>query len=288
MRLILYIVSLFSFLSCKPSAKKTAETAAPAPASGTSLPYQIGQPTTTHTLPPDLREISGLSYYKPGKLACVQDELGVVFIYDLTKKAVVAEHIFGENADYEGVEFVDGNLYVLRSDGELYVTKPDESGEVKELGNATPTRHIQIDLPGKNDLEGLGYDPKLEALLLATKDGKGTDKIIYYYSLKNKRLFQGLVLKQADIQAFDPSLEAAFKPSGLAVHPQTGDYYVLSSAARRLAVLAPNGTIKSVTPLPKKLLPQPEGICFSPSGTLYISSEGDGKQGILLEFAPAP
>ena len=285
MRYTLLTLSTLVFFSCQPGKKKQAETAAP-PVVNTPLSYDLANPTQRHKLPADLREISGLSYYKSGRLACVQDELGVVFIYDLAKKAVTDEHVFGNNGDYEGVEYVDKKLYIMRSDGELYEMTPTDG--VKTLGGSPEMKHIKIDLPGRNgsgkvDMEGLGYDPKLNALLLATKDGKGSDKIIYYYSLPNKALFKGLVLKQADIQAFGSSTKE-FKPSGIAVHPNTRDYYVLSSAAHQLAILDPNGKVKSLVSLDKEALPQPEGICFAPDGTLYIASEGDGKKGIILEF----
>ncbi|MEZ0487762.1 SdiA-regulated domain-containing protein [Fibrella aquatica] len=281
MKYTLILIGLLLTTACQPGKKKQDETTTATPAVNAPLPYDLANPTERHKLPGDLREISGLSYYKPGRLACVQDELGVVFIYDLRQKTVVDEHVFGKNGDYEGVEYVGKKLYVMRSDGELYQSEPTDG--VKTIGASPETRHIKIDLPGKNDMEGLGYDPQLDALLLATKQGKGTDKIIYYYSLKNKTLFQGIVLKQADIQAIDGTA-GEFKPSGIAVHPKTREYYVLSSAAHRLAVLAPNGKVKTVTPIDPKTLPQPEGICFAPDGTLFIASEGDGKKGVILEF----
>ncbi len=276
---------LTSLLACQPGNKQQDQTAEQT-VTNVALPYDLANPTERHKLPNDLREVSGLSYYKPGRLACVQDELGVVFIYDLSQKAVVDEHVFGKNGDYEGVEYVGKKLYVMRSDGELYEMEPTDG--VKIIGGSPETKHIKIDLPGKNgsgrpDMEGLGYDPQLNALLLATKDGKGTDKIIYYYSLKNKTLFQGIVLRQADLQPFDASM-GEFKPSGIAVHPTTREYYVLSSAAHRLAVLSPSGKVKSVVPVDEKALPQPEGICFAPDGTLYLASEGDGKKGVILVF----
>lgn len=278
MKQLLPILLLTTLFACQPGKKKPVETAAP-PVVNAPLSYDLANPTQRHKLPNDLREISGLSYYKPGRLACVQDELGVVFIYDLSRKAIVDEHVFGKDGDYEGVEYVGNKLYIMRSDGELYEMTPTDG--VKILGSNPETRHIKTDLPGKPDMEGLGYDPKLEALLLATKDGKGTDKIIYFYSLPNKMLFQGIVLKQADLQTFENST-GEFKPSGIAVHPQTRDYYVLSSAAHQLAVLAPNGKVKSLVSLDEGALPQPEGICFAPDGTLYIASEG--KKGVILEF----
>lgn len=45
------------------------------------------------------------------------------------------------------------------------------------------------------------------------------------------------------------------------------------------------GTIKAFQFIDKDLMPQPEGICFSPEGELYISSEGKkGEAWKLFEF----
>ncbi len=52
-----------------------------------------------------------------------------------------------------------------------------------------------------------------------------------------------------------------------------------------MAVFSHDGVIKSYQAIEKGLMPQPEGICFSPEGKLYISSEGKkGEPGNLFEF----
>jgi sugar lactone lactonase YvrE len=38
--------------------------------------------------------------------------------------------------------------------------------------------------------------------------------------------------------------------------------------------------------LNRKLFPQPEGICFSPDGKLFISTEGKGQPGKIMLFKP--
>ncbi|MBC8152922.1 MAG: SdiA-regulated domain-containing protein [Bacteroidetes bacterium] len=273
--------------ACQPGQKSTTESETSTAVESAPIPYDLTQPADRYKLPADLTEISGLSYYKPGRLACIQDELAVVFIYDLAQRRVRDEHVFGKKGDYEGVEFVDGELYALRSDGEIYHFRPTDTDGVKILGGGGPqVKHIKIDLPGKNDMEGLGYDPKLDALLLATKsaDRRGTDKQIYFYGLKGKALYQGPLLKQADLQAFVGADKSEVKPSGLAVHPQTGNYYVLASGGRRLVVMTRNGKLLSSVALAPKLFRQPEGICFAPDGTLFIASEGDGGSGTILRF----
>lgn len=271
-------------LACQPAKKSSSEAGTTGTASQPSapIPYDLTKVAERYDLPDDLHEVSGLSYYKPGQLACIQDELAVVFIYDLKQRTVADEIIFGRKGDYEGVEWVKDELYALRSDGEVYRFPAQASGN-KEV------HHIKTGLQGKNDIEGLGYDPKLDALLLMTKDADrhGSDKLIYYYGLKAATVYQGPVLKQADLQAIDPSGEKEIKPSGIAVHPKTGDYYILASVGHRLIVMTPGGKVQSSVALDKALFEKPEGICFTPDGTLFIASEGAGKKekGYILQFS---
>ena len=75
-----------------------------------------------------------------------------------------------------------------------------------------------------------------------------------------------------------------FKPSALAVHPITGELFVLSSVLKVLVVLAEDGSITAVLPLDGELLEQPEGMAFLPNGDLFISSEGVKKKARLLRF----
>lgn len=285
-QLLLVLVIIIVTSACQPGKKSDTGGEAATQAQSAPIPYDLTQPTDRYKLPADLTEISGLSYYKPGKLACIQDELAVVFIYDLAQKRIVDEHVFGRKGDYEGVEYVNGDLYALRSDGEIYYFTPTDG--VKTLGGGGPNmHHIKIDLPGKNDMEGLGYDPKLKALLLATKDADrhGTDKQIYFYGLEGKALYKGPLLKQADLAGFGNGNSGEVKPSGLAVQPKTGDYYVLASGGHRLVVVTRNGKLLSSVDLDPTLFRQPEGICFAPDGTLFIASEGDGGKGTILRFA---
>ena len=65
-----------------------------------------------------------------------------------------------------------------------------------------------------------------------------------------------------------------FRPSDIAIHPQTKEIYMLEGAKPKLLILDKNGVAKNGYSLSKKIFPQPEGITFSPDGDLYISSEG--------------
>lgn len=68
--------------------------------------------------------------------------------------------------------------------------------------------------------------------------------------------------------------EFIFGPSGIAIQPQSGDIYIISSLGKTLFVLGKEGKLKHIEKLEKEILPQPEGITFDADGTLYIASEG--------------
>ena len=65
-----------------------------------------------------------------------------------------------------------------------------------------------------------------------------------------------------------------FHPSALAIHPRSGDIYILSSKGKTIMILNSTGEIIGLEKLNKKIHSQPEGIVFGKDGTLYISNEG--------------
>ena len=75
-----------------------------------------------------------------------------------------------------------------------------------------------------------------------------------------------------------------FKPSALAIQPETKDIYVLSSVAKSLIVLDQEGVLKSAYSLPRSIFRQPEGIAFDTEFNLYISNEGRDKKATMLKF----
>jgi uncharacterized protein YjiK len=240
--------------------------------------YDLNTPARRFTLPPDLEEISGLSYYKDNQLLCVQDEKAVAYLFDLKKEAVTDSSVFGGYGDYEGIEWANGEIYTLKSNGDLYHFKPFS----KEIARTS------TDLPGKTEVEGLAYDAETDRLLIAVKESpKKNEKAVYTYDIKTKVVYKGLTIKEEVLTQAGLAANK-FKPSGLAVHPKTGDLYFLTSVGKMIVVLNRKGKVVATQSIDSKLYRQPEGICFAPDGTLYIASEGDGKPGYILEFANQP
>jgi uncharacterized protein YjiK len=254
---------------------------------GYDFPFQLSKPDKLWKLPFTLVEISGLSFTGDDRLACVQDEKGIVYIFNQHAGEVEAEVIFGEDGDYEDIEIVENDAWVLKSNGTLYKV-------ADYLKKAVPgEKKYPTALSGKNDAEGLAYDPVSKTLLIACKENPFVDekkgsgfKSVYSFNLETKLIDLNpfLLISQDTIRHYKGG--STFKPSGIAIHPITGEVYILGSVGKLLLVLSRAGEMLAVINLNPMVFPQPEGICFSPDGTLYISNEGAGRSGTILKFEP--
>jgi uncharacterized protein YjiK len=255
-----------------------------------TLPYKINEPTTSFSMQPILLEISGLSFMPDHQsLVTLQDETGILFWLDKKDGSIQKQVAFKADGDFEDLAVVGETVYVLRSKGVISAVtnyKDDKSVKV-EVFEPSP-------LGKAADTEGLCYDAKNNRLLIACK-GVTSDpmsRAIWTFDLATKKystspLFE---IKLSDIQAqlnvqnvdkeefkkfFEAnSTEFHFGPSAIAIHPQTGDYYILSSVGKILMVTDATGKIKSIDRLQKKIHTQPEGLAFDSDGTLYLSNEG--------------
>ena len=260
-----------------------------------SVTYNLTTPATKFFLPYVLEEISGLGYKAGGNMLAVDDESGRVFEYDPIKRDIIHSMQFHSPDDFEGVEYVNDTIYVLKSDGDVFMFPYTDEKKVK------PTKY-ENDLGSKNDTEGLGYDPINHQLLIACKEKGGINdkeakgRTVYAFDLKTKKLIKKprFVVSYKDLRAFweagtnvDIDLgRIKFKPSAIAVHPIDGSVYLMASNGKMIVVLDKAGSIIGSYPIYPILLGQPEGICFAENGDLYISSEGEGDRGYILKFEP--
>jgi uncharacterized protein YjiK len=271
-------------------------------ASDGAPPYRFAAPDARFELPGRLDEVSGLTALDDARLGAVQDEDGDLYVLDAATGEVVHTHDFGGGGDYEGVERVGDRVVVLRSDGRLFVITDRQQEKAK-------AESLDLDLHGGCDAEGLAFDAAGDRLLVACKEDPGRglrgSRALYAFDLNTSRLgpapayvIHADSLARSDGEhAVDEAVRAfvrpladinAFKPSALAVHPETGEIYVLSSVRKVLVVLERAGAITAVWPLADDDLPQPEGLAFLPDGTLFIASEAAGGSAVLLRFDYRP
>jgi uncharacterized protein YjiK len=298
-RMLLVMTSLFFLSFCSPSSSGKV------PPGHDRFPYDLLNPDSRYKLPEYLEEISGLSYYGKDKIACVQDEKAIIYVLNLQQEKVMKKHEFGDDGDYEDIAIVGKTAYVLRNNGHIYRIKNFKKKERK-------IKKYNTLLKEKNDTEGITFDPISNSLLIACKGSPSIDKeniyegykAIYSFDLEKEELdntpkflidlkrldnymdrnaFARLSLKVAKRLRLIES-ETSFQPSGISIHPISGEIYVVSSVGKLLIILNRNGKVLDVRELDPKLFRQPEGICFSPVGDMYISNEGQGGKGYILKF----
>lgn len=258
------------------------------------LSYDLANPDSVFLLHRDLTEISGLSYHPSGNLLAIQDEQGYLFIVNPSTGEVVQKTKFGPNGDYEGVEYLDGTVFILKSNGRVIHFPFTTESKTESIEVNTPLNKV-------NDAEGLGLNLDNSELLIACKghpSPKGKEskigRSVFGFSLEEEKLDKSprYNITRIEIQSWISDHEVnhlsniQFRPSGIAIHPITNDIYILSNIGKLLLVINDKGEIKGVFPLSPSTFRQPEGICFDETGTLFISNEGKGRRGNLMVFSP--
>jgi uncharacterized protein YjiK len=257
---------------------------------GTSFPYNLGSPSARYDLEQDLHEISGLEWYKPGMLACIQDEKGFLFLLDTASGKVIRKIKFSGNGDYESIALAGDYAFILESNGNLYSFPITVNDKVDADKTITPFK-------SNNNMEGLCYCPADSSLIMLCKNDAGIEEKLKGMAAYKFDLRSGNLDRQPFIhiskKKFDEKLEFfhldqinhyPFHPSGIAINPVDGNYYIIASVGKILIVLDHEKNIIKMVPLPGEILAQPEGISFSPEGDLFISSEGRGGNGYILKF----
>lgn len=272
------------------------------------FPYELSDPDETVKADNKLDEISGLSLTDDeDHLFAVQDENGTVYRIRKKDGETKDSYKFGKKGDYEGIEKVGKKVYVVNSSGDIY--------QISKLGKEKQSvKKYNTFLRKENDVEGLGYDPKKNKLLLACKGRPATGesledfrlkKCIYGFDLETKKLdsLPEYVIDIKDIQAFlkanmmvrhfdklmsffSPTAKnLSFNPSAVAINPITDNLYIISSVGKLMIVMNREGQILHIEKMDKDVHKQPEGIAFENDGTLFISNEAaDGKKPRLHRF----
>jgi hypothetical protein len=244
-------------------------------------------------MPKELTEISGIAWMDGDKVATIEDNTGIIYIYSLQNEKIEKQIRFGAPGDYEGIAYVKPNYFVMRADGFMYEVNPD--GKV--------LNEYDLPLTAKDDVEPFCFDASNNRFLIGQKEGeKGTErKEVYSFDLAS-RTFNSTPVFTIDLNhpvfTCDTNNDKAndkkgkkdkgkkddkkdkkkkgsnFKPSEIVIHPQTKDIYIADGPNQRVLVLSADAEPQYFLKLDDKIFPQAEGMMFSPSGEFYVSSEG--------------
>ncbi|MDX9727450.1 MAG: hypothetical protein RBT38_13800 [Bacteroidales bacterium] len=270
--------------------------------------YDLTAPDADYELHDDLDEISGISWYSHNKLACIQDEKGIIYLFDEVTGEITGSYPFARHGDYEDIAIYHDTAWVLKSNGTIYKV-------TNFAGSGRETFIIPTALSTRNDTEGMAYDIIEKVLLIACKNVPSIDekekfdgfRAIYHFGANDNKLEEKPEYL-IDTEWFNNSTENTyfkrvslslarklqlaknnvFNPSGLAIHPLKGDLYVISAFPGKLIVMKRDGSVSHIKTLDKRIFRQPEGISFSSEGDLYISNEGINGRGNILKFKYQP
>ncbi|NQY66448.1 MAG: SdiA-regulated domain-containing protein [Flavobacteriales bacterium] len=222
--------------------------------------YDFSNPQQAWILPDRLEEISGITSYAENTIACVNDEEGVIFLWD-TKWASVKRKIkFAYYGDYEGITYIKPYFYVINSEGLLFRYN-EETDKLK--------KH-QLPFEWDNQIEGLCIESDT-TLFLVLRDASGlygkeeSYNGIYRYNINSKKTEL----------AFKLELDHEVGLSGICINKEKSKVFVISHRrSNELIVFSlKTGEVESIVKLDLERFPQPEGICFDSEGNLFISNE---------------
>lgn len=270
------LLSLLTLLCCWTSCQ--GQKAAPSQ----GLSYDLNHPEVIE-LSDAVHDISGIAYYAPHhSVFAIDDDHGQVYEIPLRQNPRITSWPIGKPQDFEDI-VLDGNtLYVLSSKG--HVAYMPLKFPIKEV------RYARLDLKGKNDFETLFKDPAGNRLLMICKSCKEDSKhrtSVYALEL-NSKTFQPAPVATLHVKDVNAHLKSGsienLKPSAAAVHPQSGEIYMLASANKLLLILDRSLKPRAAYWLDGRIFKQPEGIAFLPNGDLLISNEGGtkGRANILI------
>lgn len=241
--------------------------------------------TNTWELPEELNEISGIAWLQNNTFACVQDEEGFIFIYDLDKDKILSKIKFAGPGDYEGIAVNGENAYVMRSDGLIYEVENFKSDNRK-------VTQFKTLFSEENNIESLTFDTQNNRLLTVPKDRDLIDdnfKGVYQISLDQKTMDKSPIAKidmnEKVFKSFkNQKIYKTFNPSEIAIQPKTNNFYILEGKNPKFIVLNSKGELQNVQPLDERSFAQPEGMTFSDTGRLFISNEAKNGTATIMEI----
>jgi hypothetical protein len=262
--LLLFLPFTLCITSCDPGTKNSY----PNPPG-----YDLSKPAI-YRLPDILKEISGISYYpKDSSLFAIDDEKGWLFKIHLRTPVQIERWKYSNAGDYEDVVLRDSTFYVLKSKGAIE--------KFKFLsGDSVSLQSFKLMEGGKNEFETLFYDSTQNKLILVCKNcekDKKREVSSWAYDPVTDSFFTSFTIETAKIKEQLNEDELKFKPSAAAIHPLTGEVYIVASVNSALVILNKDHTVKNSYKINPAVFKQPEGMTFTPKGDLIISNESAEK-----------
>ncbi len=222
-------------------------------------------------MPPELREISGLTVTTRGTVLTHDDNVGRV--YEIDPKTGILLKGFslegGVRGDFEAITIAGTDVYLLESKGKFY--------KFKEGADATQVPYSVYDTKlGKEcEFESLVYEADSTRLVMVCKKIRGKNAphelLIYRFPMPvNRATMSRLSIPIEEVIASNKWKD--FHPTDITIDPITKNYVMITSREKGLLVMTPDGDVVRSGPLPGDHR-QPEGVAITRDSLLLISDE---------------
>lgn len=237
------------------------------------------------SLPKPLAEISGIAYDKESIWA-VNDEVGNLYQVDIKTGEILKKSDFGKKGDYEDLVIMGTNAWVLKSNGDLYQVRNFES-------ETSETQIFEFPLKQERDFETLLLRENENSLFLICKtcewDKGKSESSIFRFDLEKTEYNPapwGKIKKSdwKEIISKEQSKNLKIAPSAIAIHPKTGNLFMISHTGKWLMITDTQFQPKEIYFLDPLVFTQPEGIAFDREGNLFISNESKAGNPHILKF----
>ena len=246
-----------------------------------------GTPLAIWVVAPELREISGLTLLPDGTVLAHDDELAKIYQID-PKAGIVLKQFSLDGAphgDFEAITTAGTDIYLLQSNGNLWKFKDGADGAV------VPYTKYNTRLGHECEFEALAYEADSSRLLLPCKKvgskSLRDDLVIYRLPLPISDSSPMTMLAIPLAEVIGTNQWKKFEPSDMAIDPSTGNYVVIASLQKGLAVITPGGDVVRSEPLPGNHH-QAEGVAVTKDSLLIISDEATSKPAAITVYRWRP
>ncbi|MDP9279904.1 MAG: SdiA-regulated domain-containing protein [Gemmatimonadota bacterium] len=243
-------------------------------------------PVAQWLMPPELREISGLTLTARGTVLTHDDN--VARVYEIDPKTGILLKGFslegGVRGDFEAITTAGTDVYLLESKGKFYRFK--EGADAAQV----PYSVYDTKLGKECEFESLVYEADSTRLVMVCKKIRGKNAphevLIYRFPMPlNRATMSTLSVPIEDVAGSNKWKD--FHPSDITIEPITKNYVMISSREKALLVMTPGGDVVRSGPL-RGDHRQPEGVAITRDGLLLISDEVNGKPAAITLYRWRP
>lgn len=225
-------------------------------------------------MPSELKEISGLALTSRGTVLTHDDEIGK--IYEIDPKAGIILKRFTlsglPHGDFEAITIVGTDVYLLESNGKIYRFKEGADGA------EVPYSKYDTHLGKECEFESMAFEADSSRLVLVCKKvlmkGANHDMVIYRFPMPLTDSTRPTVITVPMSELAGANRWKSFHASDMNIDPVTGNYVIIASRQRAIAVVTPEGDVVRSGPIPAAAEHnQAEGVAITKDNLLLISDE---------------